>query len=684
MNDRQVQPDSFNFIKKQSKYISLTINRLSRQDEGGIAFLDVMQYLAPGFSLDDFVRSFGVKDFNHQKSYFPYEFMDDFDKLESVKELPPYETFYSNLKRCNVLNSEFEAWCIKKRITEKEGVLIENRPDCGVEKYDYLKQLWKYRNWTCFGDYLKYYNIQDVVPFLKAIEIYSTSLREEGVDMTRDGISLPGLAKQILRSYVDYKTLYYIDNPFVYHTIHESEVGEQSIIFTRKNDDDQPYIKGFDANSLYLHCLGEDQFTGKCIVYKHYVGNFLQRPETLHSKLNKHPYLRDSKEAEQCLSYIEENLIEPNHLVLQRQVKKKLSDSDKSFLKSEFEKGHVVTESFPWSYIVDGMVTVNEDLASEFTFDDILPFNIDPYDCNEENENDNDDDELTGPFNTKDKRTRYVIEYDGCYWHACSLCNNSSRNTTYLRGNTLTIDNIRLINKCRHILLRKRGYKVIVIRSCLWKAHERTNPDVYQFILNYNATDVLKVVPQSPYATTKQAVLKGLKDKTVFGIVVCDLHVPDELKEYFKDFAPIIKHASINIDDVGDFMKEVAERNKVKVKDRRCGIDSYYGYNVGLIDEYLVWLMEKGVVVDEIYVFLRYNKQKVFKNFRNKITELRIKGDTDKSCEMKATTAKLIGNSAFGSCITNKDKFRKVALKRVNDRSAYAGAYTSDELITHS
>ena len=76
--------------------------------------------------------------------------------------------------------------------------------------------------------------------------------------------------------------------------------------------------------------------------------------------------------------------------------------------------------------------------------------------------------------------------------------------------------------------------------------------------------------------------------------------------------------------------------------------------------------MEKGVVVDDIYVFLRYNKQKVFKNFGNKITELRIKGGTDKSCEMKATTAKLIGNSAFWSCITNKDKFRKVALRRVN------------------
>ena len=283
------------------------------------------------------------------------------------------------------------------------------------------------------------------------------------------------------------------------------------------------------------------------------------------------------------MSYIEEKLVEPNHLVLQRQVKLKLSDSDKSFLRSEFDKGGVVTDFFPWSYIVDGMVTVNEDLASEFTFDDILPFNTDPYDCEDD---DDDDDEFITPCNMKDKRKRYVIEYDGCYWHACSLCNNASRNTNYLRGDRLTTDSIRLINKCRHMLLRKRGYKVIVIRSCLWKEYQRVNPELYQFVLNYDATDVLKVVANSPYATTKEAVLKGLKDKTVFGIVVCDLHVPDELKEYFKDLAPIIKHAFINIEDVGDIMKEVAERNKVKVKDRRCVIDSYYGHNVGLIDEW--------------------------------------------------------------------------------------------------
>ena len=70
VNHRHVQPESFTFIKKQSRYVSLTINKLSRKDDGGIAFLDVMQYLAPGFSLDDFVRSFGDKTEHNQSHIF--------------------------------------------------------------------------------------------------------------------------------------------------------------------------------------------------------------------------------------------------------------------------------------------------------------------------------------------------------------------------------------------------------------------------------------------------------------------------------------------------------------------------------------------------------------------------------------------------------------------------------------
>ena len=65
-------------------------------------------------------------------------------------------------------------------------------------------------------------------------------------------------------------------------------------------------------------------------------------------------------------------------------------------------------------------------------------------------------------------------------------------------------------------------------------------------------------------------------------------------------------------------------------------------------------------------MFIRYNKEPIFRDFANSITEMRIKGDKDKHSEMPALMANLIGNSAFGSTITNKDKHREVTLESYN------------------
>ena len=153
-----------------------------------------------------------------------------------------------------------------------------------------------------------------------------------------------------------------------------------------------------------------------------------------------------------------------------------------------------------------------------------------------------------------------------------------------------------------------------------------------------------------------------LQERKVLGIFVCDIRVPDDLRDSFQDFAPIIKHANINYDDIGEFMQEVADRTGIKVKDRQCVIDSFFSKGIALTDEYLVWLLEKGLVVDKVYKFIRYNKEPIFREFANSLTKMRIKGDKTKHSEMPALMAKRIGNSTFGSTITNKDKHREITL----------------------
>ena len=195
--------------------------------------------------------------------------------------------------------------------------------------------------------------------------------------------------------------------------------------------------------------------------------------------------------------------------------------------------------------------------------------------------------------------------------------------------------------------------------------------------------DPLVFDEQRSTLTTVPHLLQMLMEKKVFGILVCDIIIPKEedeerMKKYFEDFAPIIKHANINYEYIGEFMQGVSDRSGIKVKDRRCVIDSYFGKGVGLIDEYVVWLLKKGFMVDKVYTFIRYNKEPIFRDFANAITEMGIRGDKDKHSEMPALMAKLIGNSAFGSTITNKDKHREVVLQRYTNNTAAAPPTGSD------
>ena len=369
------------FVKKSiNRYASL----YARAGDTGLSFLDIMHYLAPGFNLDQFIRSFASsesRDRLRDKSVFPYEYIDTFDRL-SETSLPPYEAFYSRLRNGNMLDLEY------RRFTSEGGERTGRpTPPTGQEVYERLQEQWTTHGWRTVGDYLRYYNIQDVGPLLEAVLAYSTQLRERGVDMVRDGISLPGLAKHILLSYVPARTLHYISSPYIYEEIRRNEVGGQSIIFTRRNDDDHPYVKGFDANSLYLYCLGEGQFVGKPIIYRE-DGTYLSRAESESLQDSRRLYGRDSKEAERYLKYYDENILQPTGILMTRQYAIRLTRGERATLTERYGTHEIPQMAVPYRIIVDGY-----------------------YEKTVDNETD-----VIG----LDRQQRHVVEFDGCYWHACS------------------------------------------------------------------------------------------------------------------------------------------------------------------------------------------------------------------------------------------------------------------------
>lgn len=78
-------------IKRGSSYSCIATENLK--------FLDIISYLAAGINYDGFLKAYGA---NAPKSFFPYEYFNSLEKLNSA-EFPLYSDFYSSLREKNTL-----------------------------------------------------------------------------------------------------------------------------------------------------------------------------------------------------------------------------------------------------------------------------------------------------------------------------------------------------------------------------------------------------------------------------------------------------------------------------------------------------------------------------------------------------------------------------------------------------
>lgn len=146
-------------MKKCNQYMCIS--------NGKFKFLDISNFVASGFSYDKFIKSYEIE---LHKSYFPYEFCSDYNKLEHT-ELPLYESFFSSLINCNVLEEEFSRY---RQLVEVEKVPmslalktmnLKEKPRTGQENYQHLLKIWQDQGMRNMVDYLRYYNNLDVLPF---------------------------------------------------------------------------------------------------------------------------------------------------------------------------------------------------------------------------------------------------------------------------------------------------------------------------------------------------------------------------------------------------------------------------------------------------------------------------------------------------------------------------------------
>lgn len=185
--------------------------------------------------------------------------------------------------------------------------------------------------------------------------------------------------------------------------------------------------------------------------------------------------------------------------------------------------------------------------------------------------------------------------------------------------------------------IRDEGYSVIELWECEWRRLKKTNHAVKEFL----TTKFQR--PMDKYKTLTQAqILQAVLDEKLFGVVECDICVPEHLKEKFSEMTPIFKNVEISREDIGDYMRGFAEENKIMPRPRRSLIGSYFGKKVLLATPLLKWYLEHGLQVTRIYQVVEYTPSPCFKPFGEAVSNARRDGDRDPNKAIIADTMKLV------------------------------------------
>ena len=227
--------------------------------------------------------------------------------------------------------------------------------------------------------------------------------------------------------------------------------------------------------------------------------------------------------------------------------------------------------------------------------------------------------------------TRTAYQFHGCFWHGCPKCYD--QNETNPKNNKTMAE--LLADTKKHTTYLRRHVKVVEMWECDWK-RERDPP------------------PRKKWNMTQSKILAAVVDGTLFGMVECDIHVPDNLREHFAEMQPVFKNATVTLDDIGPYMRQYAEENDIMSTPRRMLIGSFHGIKLLLATPLLRWYLAHGLVVDRVYQVVSYEPNPCFQRFGESVSAARRAGDADTDRAIIGDTMKLLGNSAYGKTVKKR------------------------------
>ena len=96
---------------------------------------------------------------------------------------------------------------------------------------------------------------------------------------------------------------------------------------------------------------------------------------------------------------------------------------------------------------------------------------------------------------------------------------------------------------------------MIDIWECEYKSMRKTDEDLKVFRQNYTQDSDIRTALSVP------DVLSMVQNDKMFGVVRCDIRVPDDRKEMFSEMCPIFKNVDIPFEAIGEHMQNFVIAN---------------------------------------------------------------------------------------------------------------------------
>ena len=155
----------------------------------------------------------------------------------------------------------------------------------------------------------------------------------------------------------------------------------------------------------------------------------------------------------------------------------------------------------------------------------------------------------------------------------------------------------------RRDYIQQKCYQIVGMWECDWRS-------LYKFDASVEIHLRKNVLYRRPLS--EEGLIRVIIDGLLLGYVQCDIEVPEHLRDYFSNFPLIFKNTAVSRDDIGNLMKQYAEKENIMVQPRRMLMSSFILKNGTTISPLLLFHLQLGLVCKKIHRFVQYTPRKCF------------------------------------------------------------------------